>query len=135
MTDVYIKIRKLRKQIKLLNNKYPNINNGACGTFSYYISKVLDKYDIKHDIVYSKEEITPPDAYRCDIKFEHIMIKLQTGYLDNNTLYLLFIDEREEYFFLDKPKLKEMLMDKKLWNDQFKSNHSELARDILKIQL
>ena len=56
MSKIY-KLKLLQDKIKIINNKYPNLNYGACGTFSYYLSETLDKLGIDNQIVYIKEKI------------------------------------------------------------------------------
>jgi hypothetical protein len=62
----------LKGKISEINNKYPNINYGGCGTFSYHLHKVLkDKYDIDTEIVYIKSPNPPGLKPDYDVKFTH----------------------------------------------------------------
>jgi hypothetical protein len=119
------------------NQKYPNINNGGCGTFSYHLSNILSKYGINNEIVYKEEINVPENAYRCDVKFEHILVKTDKCVIDNNGTYKLSLIEKEDLKPLKKKKLKQMISDNRLWNDMF--NHeidkNNLIKDIYKIEL
>lgn len=108
-------IENLLTEIKKINNKYPLIDWGGCGTFSYHLSEKLNSLGIENQIVYTLEKETHKDAYRCDIKFSHIMVKVDEYLIDNKGTATI----KEEIFPLDKEKLKSMLDDKKLWNDRF----------------
>ena len=119
------------------NRKYPDIDNGGCGTFSYHVSNLLDSYGIKNEIVYAEEKEVPDGAYRCDVKFEHILIKTEKFVIDNNGVYDLNSDYVKRLKYLKKRKLRKMINDERLWNDKF--NHEtdkiKLIKDIYKIKL
>jgi hypothetical protein len=120
-----------------LNEKYPNINYGGCGTFSYHLYKVLkDKYNIDTEIVYIKTDHAPGGKPDYDLKFSHIMLKYTnkddtsdyTFYIDNNGVYKYLPDIIET---LSLSKLEEMISIPELWNNKF--NHSmsdDLKRDL-----
>ena len=125
----------LERQILNINSKYDNkIDWGGCGTFSYALSEVLDKNSIPHEIVYVPEESPPPGAHRCDIKFNHILIKIDDILIDS-----LGIKKEKTYqqtIKLNKFKLKDMLCDKKLWNNIFPHEKwTDLTSDILNISI
>lgn len=125
-------IEILLPEIKKINNKYPKIDWGGCGTFSYHLSEKLNELNIKNQIVYTPEKKTPKDAYRCDIKFHHILVKVDDYLIDNYGIRSF----EEEVLPLENEKLKCMLEDKKLWNNIFP--HEEwipLAIDIMNIRV
>ena len=129
-------INLLRTQIEHLNNKYPKIDYGACGTFSYYLSEVLEQYNILHNIIYSVEKNIPPDVFRCEIKFSHIIIKVGNLFIDNKGIYEGFPYGDQELKTLAKSKLFEMLKENRIWNDVFPEiKKNDLAEDILNITL
>lgn len=125
-------IEILLPEIKKINNKYPKIDWGGCGTFSYHLSEKLNELNIKNQIVYTPEKKTPKDAYRCDIKFHYILVKVDDYLIDNYGIRSF----EEEVLPLENEKLKCMLEDKKLWNNIFP--HEEwipLAIDIMNIRV
>lgn len=125
-------IEKLLEEIEKINNKYPKIDWGGCGTFSYHLSEKLNKSNIRNQIVYIPEKETPKDAYRCDIKFHHILVKVNNYLIDNSGIR----NVKEEVLFLQNEKLKCMLEDKKLWNNVFSQKEwSYLSTDIMNIKL
>lgn len=125
-------IEILLPEIKKINNKYPKIDWGGCGTFSYHLSEKLNKLNIKNQIVYTPEKETPKDAYRCDIKFHHIFVKVDDYLIDNYGIRSF----EEEVLPLENEKLKCMLEDKKLWNNIFPHEEwTPLAKDIMNIKL
>lgn len=125
-------LEKMLSEIKKINNKYPKIDWGGCGTFSYHLSEKLNKLNIKNQIVYIPEKETFKDAYRCDIKFHHIFIKVDDYLIDNYGIRSF----EEEVLTLENEKLKCMLEDKKLWNNIFPYEEWDpLARDIMNIKL
>lgn len=132
----YAKIKKLHNEALKLNHKYENkISNGGCGTFALYFSTLLDRYNIQNSIVYLPETNTPAGAFRCDIKFTHIMVKTPYFYIDNVKL-CLFIGSLNT-IDLSKDKLRWMLQDHRYWNTKvflWHWNYS-LAEDILRINL
>jgi hypothetical protein len=125
-------IESLLPQIKKINDKYPKIDWGGCGTFSYHLSEKLNKLNIKNQIVYTPEKETPEGAYRCDIKFHHIFVKVDNYLIDNYGINSF----EKEVLSLENEKLKLMLEDKKLWNNVFPHEKWDpLAKDIMNIKL
>lgn len=125
-------IENLLEEIEKINNKYPKIDWGGCGTFSYHLSEKLNNLNVKNQIVYVPEKETPNGAYRCDIKFHHILVKVDDYLIDNSGIR----NVEEELFHLENEKLKCMLEDKKLWNNVFPQEEwSYLASDIMNIKL
>jgi len=119
-------------KIKEINSKYPMIDFGGCGTFSYHLSEKLDSENIPNQIVYIPEKNTPENAYRCDVKFHHILVKVDDYMIDNHGLKFV----SNEVLILNKEKLKNMLEDKKLWNNIFPYEQwTYLSDDILNIKL
>jgi hypothetical protein len=120
----------LLKKIKDLNSKYPNINYGGCGYFSYYLhSHLLEKYNINTEIVYIESDTPPGLVPNYDIKFKHILIKWGNHFIDNNGLH-----KNLEVSVLTKDKLEEMITINDLWNNRFDhSILSYLIRDIKSI--
>jgi hypothetical protein len=51
-----LNLLKLQKEIKRLNEKYPNIHYGGCGIFSYHLSSKLDEIGVDNELVYLPEE-------------------------------------------------------------------------------
>ena len=125
-------IENLLPEIEKINTKYPKIDWGGCGTFSYHLSEKLNKLNVKNQIVYIPEKETPNGAYRCDIKFHHILVKVDNYLIDNSGIR----NVEEEVLPLENEKLKCMLEDKKLWNNVFPHEEwSYLASDIMNIKL
>lgn len=118
----------LRQEILKINEKYPNINYGGCGTFSYHLHKTLkDKYNIKTEICYIPG---PSCAIEYDIKFSHILVKWENILIDNNGFYL---SENYPHQLSNLPvdKLREMINLSKLWNNKFDVNlRNDLVKDI-----
>ena len=132
------KIRYLQEQIDLIKQKYEKIDHGGCGTFSYYISEILDRSGIENQILYLEETHTPPGSFRCDIKFTHILVKTQYCYIDINGFYSL--TETSSWLNSLKPlpknKLGEMLQETRLWNNVFDEKKRKfLAQDLLQIYI
>jgi hypothetical protein len=120
-------------EIQRLNQKYPKIDWGGCGTFSYYLSEKLTNMNIPNEIVYIPEKETPIGAHRCDIKFHHILVKVNDSLIDN---YGISPSCNYQTQPLDKSKLHSMLDDKKLWNNVFPHEQWDyLAYDILNLNL
>ena len=123
---------KLEHEIRKIDKKYPLINYGACGVFSYYLSMVLDRHGINNNIVYIEEKNVNPLAFRCDIKFDHIMVDIGDYVVDNNG----FHKKSNKLLFLDKDKLFYMINEPRLWSDKFNWNLKDsLIQDILNIKL
>lgn len=122
----------LKKEIRSINHNYEKINYGACGVFSYYLSIVLDKHGIKNKIVYIPEKNTPKGAYRCDVKFEHILVDIGSHVIDNNG----FFEKCNNLFDLDRNKLHQMINEPRLWSNEFDWKRKEnLIKSILDIKL
>lgn len=129
-----MQLEDISSEIKKINHKYPMIDWGGCGTFSYFLSEKLDSEKIPNQIVYIPEKDTPENAYRCDVKFHHILVKVDDYLLDNHGVYK-FSDDCE-LLPLEKEKLKDMLEDKKLWNNVFPYEQwTLLSYDILNLKL
>lgn len=123
-------LNKLQQQINQINRKYTNINYGACGIFSYYLSIVLENNKIINRIVYTPEINTPVGAFRCDVKFNHIIIDIGSYYIDNNGIYTKMFGTIP----LDRNKLAEMITEPRLWSNVFDWRQKEyLIQDINKI--
>jgi len=126
------KLDSLLYQIVKIDKRHSKINYGGCGVFSYYLSLVLEKYKIEHKIVYREEKNVDPKAFRCDIKFTHIMIDIGDYYVDNNG----FHKKKGETLSLNRDKLGEMILEPRLWSDVFNWKLKEnLIQDINKIIL
>jgi hypothetical protein len=113
-----VDLNYLKHRVFEINNKYPNINYGGCGTFSYHLYQVLkNKYNTIAEIVYVPST-TPPALYpNYDIKFSHILVKIGNVLIDNNGTY--HINEPENIELLSIQKLKEMISIPELWNNRF----------------
>ena len=134
------KLGLLQNQLNLISSKFPKINYGGCGTFSYYVSEILDKHNINNQIVYFEEKNTPPGSFRCDVKFTHILIKTDYCFIDNIGFYSLHSDNPDSWVnnvkLLSKQKLYEMLKETRLWNNIFGEEQRQLlAKEINKIKL
>ena len=107
----------LRHKIEKIDSKIPNINYGGCGTFSYHLHKTLkDKYDIDSEIYYISG---PPAGIDYDIKFSHILLKVEDYFIDNKGLYRVDKSSINPNNKLSTEKLKEMIGIKELWNNKF----------------
>jgi hypothetical protein len=128
-------LNSLEKQILHINQKYDNkIDWGGCGTFSYYLSDTLDRNGIPNQIVYIEEENTSPFAYRCDVKFHHILVQVGDKLIDNHGVRP--VNNYQSTKPLDKSKLEWMLSDLKLWNNVFPfEKWPDLATDLMKIKI
>lgn len=124
-------INHLKYKINEINEKYPNINYGGCGTFSYYLYKVLkEKYDVNTEIVYVPSPNPPGLKPDYDVKFSHILVKIGDEVIDNNG----FHQYSDMCVNLPFEKLEEMVGIPELWNNRF--NHqvkNELIKDIYQI--
>lgn len=118
----------LRQEILKINTKYPYINYGGCGTFSYYLQKTLkDKYNIDTEICYVPG---PRCAIEYDVKFTHILVKWENILIDNNGFYF-FKDYSYELNSLSTDKLREMINIPELWNNKFDVGlKNDLVKDI-----
>src|ERR1035437_2719513 len=126
----------LNEKIQLINSKYPNINYGGCGTFSYHLSEHLEKkYNLKSEIVYIVSDAPPGLKPDYDIKFQHILIKIGEHCIDNNGYYKF--TSYSQWFQiqkLNKLKLFEMINITQLWNSRFNQQHkNNLIIDIYNI--
>lgn len=132
-------VTNLADGISTLNQKYKNIDWGGCGTFSYYLSEKLNNMGINNEIVYVPELNPPENCYRCDVKFEHFLVKVDDTLIDNRGFHSISnfsYRNINETYPLDKDKLREMLEDKKLWNNTFPhENWTYLAYDIINMKL
>lgn len=129
--EVSIVIDKLISEIEIINNKYPKIDWGGCGTFSYHLSKKLNELSIENEIVYLPEKDPPNGSYRCDIKFRHILVKVDNYLIDNYGIRHI----NDDTLPLESKKLECMLHDKKLWNNVFPHEKwTFLADDIMNIK-
>lgn len=129
-------INLLADRISNINQKYSSINYGGCGTFSFYLNKSLkENYNIDTDIVYIISDNPPAGKPDYDVKFSHIMIKLDNLFIDNNGIYEssnLPIDIILSN--LSSNKLEEMINIPEIWNNIFDHTQKEnLKNDILKI--
>jgi hypothetical protein len=120
----------LQQEILKINDKYPNINYGGCGTFSYHLHKTLkDKYNIDTEICYMPG---PRCAIEYDIKFTHILLKWEGLLIDNTGFYLS--SEHQDLESLSPDKLEEMINIPQLWNNVFDmSTKDELIKEIWSI--
>jgi hypothetical protein len=130
-SEIDLLFSNLERQIKNINLKYDGlIDNGGCGMFSYALSNILMDNNIPHELVY----IQGPGSDRCDVKFRHILVKVEDNLIDNHGFW-----KKRLYhptFSLSKSKLAKMLEDKQMWNDKFPHEKwTELAQDILSISL
>ena len=125
-------INHIVDKLPTINDKYPNINYGGCGTFSYYLSKnIKDKYNIDTEIYYIKSE-TPPGLYPdYDISFSHILLKLGDYYIDNNNKYEVSYQQNDIFEKLEMSKLEEMINIPQLWNNIYDhSKTNELIKEL-----
>ena len=107
----------LRYKIERIDNKIPNINCGGCGTFSYHLHKVLkEKHGIESEIYYMGG---PKAAIDYDIKFSHILIKVDNYFIDNKGFYEVDKSSLDPDKKLSTEKLEEMIGIKELWNSKF----------------
>jgi hypothetical protein len=138
------KLKKLQNKLTEINHNHPKIDWGGCGTFSYYVSNILDSIGINNQIVYIEEKDTPINAFRCEVKFTHILVKTDYCYIDNHSFYNVndykiwnenirgF--ETPELKYLDKGKLHEMLDEPRLWNNVFgEEKRYKLSEDLKKL--
>lgn len=125
-------IERINKNLPTINDKYPNISFGGCGTFSYYLAQNLkDKYNINTEFIYIKDNRPENLWLDYDIHFTHIMIKLDNVFIDNNNVYNELPDYYQDYAPLPADKLKEMISTKWMWNNTFNHNDSnKLIKDI-----
>ena len=73
-----------------INQKYPHINFGGCGTFSYYLGSVIqEKFNIDPEYVYIESDTPPFGKPDYDVKFSHILLKIDNWLLDNNGKYTI----------------------------------------------
>jgi len=107
--------------IEHINQKYPSINYGGCGTFSYHLSKLLhEKHGIKSEIVYIESDTPPAGKPDYDIKFSHILVKIGNKFIDNNGIYNNILTHK----YLDFSKLEEMIKIPELWNNIYDHNQT-----------
>jgi hypothetical protein len=130
-SEIDLLFSNLEKQIENINLKYDRlIDCGGCGTFSYALSNVLIDNNVPHELVY----VEGPGSARCDVKFTHILVKVEDTLIDNHG-----IRNQRKYlptYSLSKSKLAEMLDDKQIWNDKFPHEKwNNLIQDILSIAL
>ena len=132
--DKKIKKYHLLKKIKKINTKYPNINYGGCGYFSFYLhNHLLEKYNINTEIVYIPSETAPGLVPDYDIKFRHILVKWGNHLIDNNGMYNVALNTKGlKVNTLSTHKLEEMISINELWNNVF--NHSILPSIIKDIK-
>lgn len=136
-----LKLGILHTNLLSIKDRYEKINHGGCGTFSYYVSELLDKYNIENEVVYIEETKTPENSFRCDVKFDHILIKTKYVFIDSPGFYPLEWACLSDFWLnnlkiLPKPKLFEMLKEPRLWNKEFdEDKRNLLAEDLLKIKL
>lgn len=126
-------LNDLKIKIEELNNYFPNINYGGCGTFSYHLNKVLkDKYAIESNLYYLPGI---PAAIEYDLHFSHIVIKIDNYIIDNNGFYENGNGWTKDLKALSDEKLKEMIDIPLLWNNMFytDNNIKELVERIYEI--
>jgi len=117
------------KKIQEINKRYPNINYGGCGAFSYYLHQTLKKkYGQEVSIVYIPCEKTPENAF--GVKFRHMMVSWKNWYIDNNGFY----SNHSKGIEISPRTLKAMIDVPHLWNSQFeKSNTESMIEDLKRI--
>lgn len=114
MTSEYLK-----SKIENINCKFPNINYGGCGTFSYHLQKVLShKYNVSTEIYYIKSPNPPGLMPSYDIKFRHILVRFGDFLIDNNGLHQMPKND-DSLAKLSTEKLEEMINIPELWNNVF----------------
>lgn len=125
-------INHIVDKLHTINDKYPNINYGGCGTFSYYLSKnIKDKYNIDTEIFYIKCDTPPGLKPDYDISFSHILVKIGDYYIDNNNKYEVCYQQNEIFEKLEMSKLEEMINIPKLWNNIYDhSKTDELIKEL-----
>ena len=125
-------INHIVDKLHTINDKYPNINYGGCGTFSYYLSKnIKDKYNIDTEIFYIKCDTPPGLKPDYDISFSHILVKIGDYYIDNNNKYEVCYQQNEIFEKIEMSKLEEMIKIPKLWNNIYDhSKTDELIKEL-----
>lgn len=131
----------LKYKLDIINKNFPNIIYGGCGIFSWTLSNILTIKGISNSIVYVLEINTPIGAYRCDVKFQHFFVCVNSGginyYIDNNGIYLyesIIKVYNAPIYEIGINKLYSMLEDKRLWNNKFSfSNWNKLSNLMYKI--
>jgi hypothetical protein len=130
-SEIDLLFSNLERQITNINLKYDRlIDYGGCGTFSYALSNVLVDNNVPHELVY----VEGPGSPRCDLKFTHILVKVEDTLIDNHGFWKKGL--YHPTYSLSKYKLGKMLEDKQIWNDKFPHEKwTDLTQDILSISL
>ena len=125
-------INHIVDKLHTINDKYPNINYGGCGTFSYYLSKnIKDKYNIDTEIFYIKCDTPPGLKPDYDISFSHILVKIGDYYIDNNNKYEVCYQQNEIFEKIEMSKVEEMINIPPLWNNIYDhSKTDELIKEL-----
>ena len=125
-------ISKVLEILPTINQKYPDINFGGCGTFSYYLGSVIqEKFNIDPEYVYIESDTPPFGKPDYDVKFSHILLKIDNWLLDNNGKYDTYYNS---FKVLPKSKLHEMIHMPELWNNVYDhSNSPNMIKDISKL--
>ena len=91
-------ISKVLEILPTINQKYPHINFGGCGTFSYYLGSVIqEKFNIDPEYVYIESDTPPFGKPDYDVKFSHILLKIDNWLLDNNGKYHTYYNPFNSY--------------------------------------
>ena len=149
------KLFSVLSKLSVINQKYSNINRGGCGVFALYLSKELDKRNIKHDILWigddyhnaekvirntfqSNSNVTLEDFSDNGIFLSHVMVKIGKKFIDSEGVYKGFDNTRWSHRrVLSKMSNKELfkLVDSSHgWNDTFQRKLiPKIKKDIKKV--
>ena len=141
--------------LSVIGEKFKHINRGGCGAFALYLSKELDKRNIKHDILWigddyhnaekvirntfqSNSNVTLEDFSDNGIFLSHVMVRIGKKFIDSEGVYKGFDNTRWSHRrVLSKVSNKELfkLVDNpKGWNDTFNRKlMPKIKKDIKKI--
>jgi len=127
-------IRRLQKKLQPINSIVPNINEGGCGVFAYFLSKELSRYEIEHLIYIDvSDEENAEDWNNNHVMrnldtirmywWTHLLINFPSDpdiLLDSQRVWSIKRTNRGKYLInLDVKLLREMLKDIDHWNDNF----------------
>jgi hypothetical protein len=115
-------ISKVLEILPIINQRYPNISYGGCGTFSYHLgNSIQEKFNIEPEFVYIESATAPGGKPDYDVRFSHILLKIDNWLLDNNGKYDVYYNKCKN---LPKSKLEEMIHIPELWNNIYDHSNS-----------
>lgn len=134
----------LNEELKAIDDAIPNINNGGCGIFAYYLSDFLDRIGIKNSIVvepgfWNPSWITNSNLEELkrdngkiylleDIHFAHLQVITEDNHYIDSTGVMNFPYYEGETTTVDKNVLTLMLA-WAVWNPAYsRTNNSEMKR-------